>query len=544
MGLQTTLNCTIDLTGQQMLLLDNRCELMSYLERTYYADRIIKKKDVNQLKSQYQIDYDINARQFNSIRIALDGKVSSVLALAKEDLIDSQLALKKAKLKLSRIFKSQEFYSKKAKISPWTDKDLEQVNKIPKMMWYARQRIQKVEAKVRKLQDMLATGNPHICFGGRKLFLQQFQIDGGNNLTKFNTTGQVMKAWKDKRKQQFTLVGSKDEVCGNGNAQIRYVEKTKAFKLRVNVNPKAINIIDRFIEIPLNVYNGKDMLLKAIENGRAMTCRFYKDFKKNEYRVFVSFDKSLSKPEVKTKTRHLGVIGIDINHGFLSVVETDLYGNRKETFDMPLDLSGLSSNQSKDKIAVIVRDITDYAAYVGKPIVLEDLDFSDKKRQLTSGVNVKYNKMLSSFAYNKIISLFEGRCFDKGIEMIKVNPAYSSVQGRLKYKNQGYKISVHQSAAWVLARRGMLLNEKRLVFSEKDHRWSVAEQSISKKEGDFWRLAFTSWRKYKEELSKLRKKKKASLRVTIPDVSTMDGTPLSQTGLSKDGNVQLCPRSK
>jgi IS605 OrfB family transposase len=495
MGLQTTLNCTIDLTDQQMLVLDNRCELMSYLERIYYVDRIIKKKDVNKLKSQYIVDYDINARQFNSIRIALEGKISSVLALAKEDLLDSQLALKKAKLKLSRILKSKEFYAKKAKISPWTDKDLEQVNKIPKMLWYARQRIQKIETKVRKLQDMLATGNPHICFGGRKLFLQQFQIDGGNNLTKFNTTGQVMKAWKDKRKQQFTLVGSKDESAGNTNCQIRYNDKTKEFNLKINVHPKESNPINKYIDVPLNVYNGKDMLIAALNNGQAITYRFYKDFKKNEYRVFVSFDKSLSKPEIKTKTRHLGAIGIDINHGFLSVVETDLYGNRQETFDMPLDLSGLSSNQSKDKIAVTVKEITDYAAYIGKPIVLEDLDFSDKKRQLTAGVNVKYNKMLSSFAYNKIISLFEARCFDKGIEMIQVNPAYSSVQGRLKYKNQGYKISVHQGAAWVLARRGMLLNEKKLVFSEKDHRWSVAEQSISKKEGDFWRLAFTSWRK-------------------------------------------------
>lgn len=113
MTFQTTLNCTLDLTQEQMAVLEGRCELMGYLERIYYVDKVTHKKDLNQLNSQYIADYDINARQFNALRIAVDGKIASTLALAKEDLKDTEQALKKAKRKLAGTFKTKEFYEKK-----------------------------------------------------------------------------------------------------------------------------------------------------------------------------------------------------------------------------------------------------------------------------------------------------------------------------------------------------------------------------------------------------------------------------------------------
>ena len=55
------------------------------------------------------------------------------------------------------------------------------------------------------------------------------------------------------------------------------------------------------------------------------------------------------------------------------------------------------------------------AVKLNKPIVIEELDFSNKKKTLKS-VNNKYikskNKQLSSFAYSKIIGLIKARAED------------------------------------------------------------------------------------------------------------------------------------
>jgi len=55
--------------------------------------------------------------------------------------------------------------------------------------------------------------------------------------------------------------------------------------------------------------------------------------------------------------------------------------------------------------------------------------------------------------------LLERKCHEKGIEFRKVNPAFTSVQGRLKYR-QMFNIPVHEAAAYVIGRRALGFNEK------------------------------------------------------------------------------------
>ena len=51
-------------------------QLFSTIERQLYRD-IEKGKSLKELKKEYQLIYGINARQFNSIRIFLQGKIKS-----------------------------------------------------------------------------------------------------------------------------------------------------------------------------------------------------------------------------------------------------------------------------------------------------------------------------------------------------------------------------------------------------------------------------------------------------------------------------------
>ena len=67
--------------------------------------------------------------------------------------------------------------------------------------------------------------------------------------------------------------------------------------------------------------------------------------------------------------------------------------------------------------------------------------------------------MLSSFSYGKIKAYFISRGYRQGVEIHQVNPAYSSVIGRVKFMER-YGLTVHQAAALVLARRLLGCSER------------------------------------------------------------------------------------
>ena len=93
----------------------------------------------------------------------------------------------------------------------------------------------------------------------------------------------------------------------------------------------------------------------------------------------------------------------------------------------------------------------EYARQARKPIVIERLDFQRKKAAL-EGESAKHSRMLSSFGYGRMKAYLLSRGYRQGVEVYQVNPAYSSVIGRVKFMER-YGLSVHQAAALALARR-------------------------------------------------------------------------------------------
>ena len=99
-----------------------------------------------------------------------------------------------------------------------------------------------------------------------------------------------------------------------------------------------------------------------------------------------------------------------------------------------------------------------YAKEVGKPVVIEKLDFRQKKAAF-EGESRRYSRMLSSYSYGKVKAYFLSRGYREGVEVHQVNPAYSSVIGRVKFMER-YGLTVHQAAALVLARRLLGCSER------------------------------------------------------------------------------------
>ena len=116
-----------------------------------------------------------------------------------------------------------------------------------------------------------------------------------------------------------------------------------------------------------------------------------------------------------------------------------------------------------DAVALVV----ERAVTTRKPIVIEDLDFSQKKAQENN--TAIQARTIHSFAYTLISQMLISRAWRYGIEVEKVNPAYTSVIGQVKFKDR-YGLSVHDAAAACIARRFLGFSERlpRRFISFKD----------------------------------------------------------------------------
>ena len=161
-------------------------------------------------------------------------------------------------------------------------------------------------------------------------------------------------------------------------------------------------------------------------------------------------------PVITDKDR--GVIGVDLNADHLAVTETDRSGNCVNAFSVPLVTYGKSQRQAEAIIGDAVANVVECARKAGKPIVIERLDFRQKKAAL-EGESRRYSRMLSSFSYGKVKAYFLSRGYREGVEVYQVNPAFSSVIGRVKFMER-YGLSIHQAAALVLARRLLGCSER------------------------------------------------------------------------------------
>ncbi|MUG91721.1 hypothetical protein F7734_04180 [Scytonema sp. UIC 10036] len=270
----------------------------------------------------------------------------------------------------------------------------------------------------------------------------------------------------------FVLVGSKDESRGNQLAQFDYLEETDSFVLSIRT-PYALEerLGGDYIRIDgLNFKHGKHDLVESISERcykvktkdgtekwaigcSAVTIRFY--WKDNCWYVAASTDINL--PEI-TSEYLSGYVGVDLNADSIGWAVCDVQGNLLEYGDYKLDLHSKTSNQRE----AILRDAATFIALKALeynfPVASEKLDFSEKKKQLKEK-GKKYARMLSSFAYSQWNEALDAACSKSGIYHKKVNPAFSSTIGMLKFMSQ-YGMNSASSAAFTIARRGRRFSER------------------------------------------------------------------------------------
>ena len=157
--------------------------------------------------------------------------------------------------------------------------------------------------------------------------------------------------------------------------------------------------------------------------------------------------------------RRRGAIGVDLNADHLAVADTDASGNCLKAWRVPLVTYGKNTNQAEAHHRRRGGQRGGVRAEKSASPLSSSGWISARRRPSLEGESRRYSRMLSSFAYGKIKAYFISRSYRQGVEVHQVNPAYSSVIGRVKFMER-YGLTVHQAAALVLARRLLGCSER------------------------------------------------------------------------------------
>ena len=378
-------------------------------------------------KSEYIDKHGIPARMFNAVRVSLDGKVSAVR--------ESQL------LQLD---------SRRRRVSRAGKQVLEAEQGCQwRQVHGKRRRLANLKFRLSGLEADIAAGRVRLCFGSKKLWRKQYDLKANG----YASREAWLEDWRDVRSNEFFVLGSRDETAGC-QLCVATVNDDGTLTLRLRMPDRLAELYGKYLVVPnVRFVSGHDVVLSALGSnteyavyrrehgekearetalGQAISYRFKRDAK--GWRVFATTEL----PEVEITTdRRRGAIGVDLNADHLAVAETDASGNYVKAWRVPLVTYGKSHHQAEALIGDAVSGVVGYAREVGKPLVIERLDFRQKKAVL-EGESRKYARMLSSFSYGKVKAYFLSRGYRAGVEIVTVNPAYSSVVGRVKFMGSSW----------------------------------------------------------------------------------------------------------
>jgi IS605 OrfB family transposase len=173
-----------------------------------------------------------------------------------------------------------------------------------------------------------------------------------------------------------------------------------------------------------------------------------------------------------------GVIGIDVNADNISVAETDKSGNLLSHEVIDFNILNKSSEQIEQILSLSLERVYKIAEDRRKPVVMEKLE-DIKQEYLYQGKRL--NETLSMFAYSKITELALSKSNKYNIDIKQVNPAFTSQMGKIKYLKK-HGLSVHEAAAYVIARRGQGFAER----LPKNLLEQIPETKINKHHWSHW----------------------------------------------------------
>ncbi len=412
-------------------LLDAYADLYGRAERALFA-RLRAGEPLAVTKRAFLVRFGLTARQFNALAATLQGTIASITERRPGLIENIERRIARAEKVLTKSPRGTNRHHQK----------------------------QRRLAILKQRRDALgadeATGRVRLCFGSRRLFRRQFALAEND----YASHDAWRREWRAARSNQFFVLGSKDETAGCQGC-VATVEADGSITLRLRL-PNALAARGPHLVIPrLRFAYGNEAIVAAIgrnlspdkNDWTAMSWRFVRDRK--GWRVLATVSVS---PGERISVEGIGVVAVDLNADHLAVTDLDRFGNPIASYRVSCATRGKTHDQAAAIIGDAVSQVVTYAGVRHKPLVAERLAFEAKRAELGQR-GARYARMLSAFAYATFHAILEARCYDAGIALRRVHPAYTSVIGAHKFADR-YGLSRHHAAALVIGRRGMRLAER------------------------------------------------------------------------------------
>jgi len=180
------------------------------IERKMYVDLVFRKLTKSNIKKDYCAKFHITSRQFNSIYSQVDGKIKSIHELKKLESLKIEEKIKSISKTLEKLL-DKKIKTHEKLINLKNKDDINKVSLVYKKLKFSiHQKKRKSDSLNNKLQKIKKDSKEkivRICFGGKDLFKKQYNLkDNG-----FINHEKWLSEWKNKRSNQMTFLGSKDE---------------------------------------------------------------------------------------------------------------------------------------------------------------------------------------------------------------------------------------------------------------------------------------------------------------------------------------------
>jgi IS605 OrfB family transposase len=290
-----------------------------------------------------------------------------------------------------------------------------------------------------------------VVFGSKRLF---------EKLCKNHLTGKarekLKKQWRELRQGTLVSIGSKSD---KGNRLTRFEDLNGQLCLRITTGNREF-IYAKVLREPSNSKDKwitfRAMLLESWQTQSYFPYTVELKLRNGEVYGSVSFE--IPTPEVKY-TRENGVIAIDTNASpvHLAIAEVSKTGELLSYQTINLHhLLGLSQNSKDHQEWILAHKIVDLAIEKGKTIAVENL--KKLKRGKRGNGKAELRKRLHQWNAKKFLQKLKRVAMLKGVEVIEVHPAYTSIIGMLKYAPQ-LNIDKDIAGAYVIGRRALGFKE-------------------------------------------------------------------------------------
>lgn len=416
--------------------LNRMSELYSSVEKDMHV-ALMDGESIATVEKSLQAKYQVDSTTTRNVYHNLKGKHQGIKELRKTQAKDLK----------STIRSIQSAIQKRLKKKAVTQKDRFIIHQ-------KKRRLAIKQHKLKVLQDKGVS----LCFGTKQLFKAQYHLEKNG----YSNHDEWLVDWRMARKSSFMMVGSKTYTSGNqlcrltSDGKLKITVPTclvKEFGGHISCDEIKFRYGQTFVDIALTPARHKRG--SSYRNGteRAVTHRFVR--KNDQWYLHTTVEL----PDIPwISHRKNGAIGIDLNVDNIAWAYCDSEGNLAKHGQINIDLQDKSSCQTTHILSQAIGQIVDLAVEYKCPVVIEKLDFASKKSRLREN-GKGYARMLSQFAYSKFADLVQSKAQLKAIQVISVNPAYSSLIGMVKYMSL-YGLNSGTSAALVLARRSLRFSER------------------------------------------------------------------------------------